>query len=221
MKTILVIDDDADLKIYLKTVLSPLYKVVFADNGQQGLVSATENKPDLIVMDLGLPDISGYELCNQIRAVKELEETPIVVLSAKTGANAHTMAYKLGADNYLEKPFEKDELLAMVESRLKKSNKKINQNYGDIEIDLRSFTVTKKGQKMDLTPKEFKILCYLLDHLDEVVSRERILNSVWEGVTVTDRVIDNHITSLRKKISDSSLKIESVYSEGYKITHLK
>jgi len=95
----------------------------------------------------------------------------------------------------------------------------IREQLGNLQIDFKSHNVAIDGERVDLTPKEFRILCFLVEHLNEVISRERILNVIWgAGIHVTDRVIDNHITALRKKLSKSDVKIESIYSEGYKIT---
>lgn len=216
MKSILVIEDSIDTQILIKKILSPVYQVTILDSADGAMEVIIKNKPDLLLLDLNLPGISGYEFCNQIRSRHEFNELPIIIISAKSDTNSHVMAYKLGADNFLDKPFEKDELLALVETKLKRTFQE-RHIFNNLQIDVSLHQVMVDDVKIDLTPKEFKILHLLLKHMGEVLSRERILNSVWGDAHVTDRVIDNHINALRKKLAGAEISIESVYSEGYRI----
>jgi len=218
LKSILAIDDDIEIRHLLQKHLSNNYQLLSTDNAEAGMSMAQEKRPDLIILDLELPGVSGYEFCNQFRNHPFLNDTPIIILSSKKGSSAHTMAYKLGADNYLEKPFDLGELLAMIEAIFKRSKTQTKKLIGNLEVDLTSHSVTISNKTIDLTPKEFKILNFLIAHEGEVVSRDRLLNIVWGEANVTDRVVDNHITSIRKKIFEGKIKIESIYAEGYKLT---
>jgi DNA-binding response OmpR family regulator len=217
LRTILIIEDSQDTQILLNTILSKKYRLYIESSGDAGLKAALQIKPELIILDIGLPEIDGLELCNRFRSLPDLETVPIIILSGRKGAEAHTQAYQQGADNYLEKPFSKDELLAIIESKLKLSGGNMRRTIGNVTVDLKLGSVYVEGEKLELTPKEFKILAVLWENIGQVTNRAKILKTVWENTHVSDRVIDNHVTSLRKKLNNSSIKIESIYSEGYKL----
>lgn len=217
-KKILAIDDSEDIRTLLKHILSDSYELVTEATGEYGLKSALIFKPDLIILDLGLPEMDGFELCNRFRSLPDLEEVPIIILSGQKGAEVHTKAYTLGADNFIEKPFDHDELQALIKSKLRLGGSTTRKNLGDVTIDLKKGSAYYKGDKIDLTPKEFKILAVLSLKLGQVTTREEIFKKVWEKTHVSDRVIDNHVTALRKKMMNTGVLIESVYAEGYKIS---
>lgn len=217
MRTILAIEDSEDTRNLLGSILGSRYKLFMEESAEDGLKTALRIKPELILLDLGLPEMDGYELCNRFRSLPDLESVPIIILSGQTGVEAHSKAYRLGADNYLEKPFAKEELLAIIESKLKYSNKSMRKTIGNLTMDLKNGWAYVGSEKLELTPKEFKILALMWESIDQVISREGILKHVWDKTHVSDRVIDNHITALRKKMKDSGLRIESIYGEGYKL----
>ncbi len=217
MRTILIIEDSEDQRNLLGSLLGSRYRLFMEGTAEEGLKRALIVKPELILLDLGLPEMDGYELCNRVRSIPDLESVPIVILSGQHGVEAHSKAYRLGADNYLEKPFEKEELLAIIESKLKYANKLMRKTIGNLTVDLKNGVSLINGEKLDLTPKEFKILAILWESVDQVVTREAILKYVWDKTHVSDRVIDNHVTALRKKIKEASVRIESIYAQGYKL----
>jgi len=216
LRTILAIDDCEDIRNLLYTILGRDYRLFLEPTAENGLSTAIKVKPELVILDLGLPEMDGYELCNRFRSIPDLENIPIIILSGELGSEAHIKAYKLGADNYLEKPFDKEELLALVQSKLKFSGV-MRKTIGNLTVDLKSGSSYLNSEKMDLTPKEFKILTLLWENIDSVIPRSDILSYVWEKTHVSDRVIDNHVTSLRKKLNGCTLRVESVYGEGYKL----
>ena len=216
MRTILAIDDCEDIRNLLYTILGRDYRLFLEPTAEDGLSTAIKVKPELVILDLGLPEMDGYELCNRFRSIPDLENIPIIILSGELGSEAHIKAYKLGADNYLEKPFDKEELLALVQSKLKFAGG-MRKTIGNLTVDLKSGSAYLNSEKMDLTPKEFKILTLLWENIDSVIPRSSILSYVWEKTHVSDRVIDNHVTSLRKKLNGCTLRVESVYGEGYKL----
>lgn len=217
-RRILAIDDNIDIRNLLRHVLSKDFDLVMEDSGDTGLNAAVNFKPDLIILDLGLPEMDGLELCERFRKLPDLEHTPIIILSGQTGAEIHAKAYSLGADNYLEKPFNAEELLALINSKFRKSIIVPKKSAGHLTLDFKKNVLLSHGEKVDLTPKEFKILSLLWEKVGEVVSREDILSYVWEGTHVSHRVIDNHITALRKKVGAHSIVVESIYGEGYQLT---
>ncbi len=217
-RRILAIDDNIDIRNLLRHVLSSEYDLVMEDSGESGLKAAVNFRPDLIILDLGLPEMDGFELCERFRKLPDLEHTPIIILSGQTGASVHAKAFTLGADNYLEKPFNSEELLALINSKFRKSIIVPKKSIGHLTLDLKRNVLISHGEKVDLTPKEFKILALLWEKLDNTVSREEILEQVWEGTHVSHRVIDNHITALRKKVTPHSVNVESIYGEGYQVS---
>lgn len=218
MKTILIVDDQADLRLLVTKVLSPSYKVISAVNGEEALSLAVSHQPDLILLDIGLPDISGFEVCSEIRSIKELESIPIIFLTAKRGVNAHVMGYRLGGDHYIEKPFDESELLAIIASKFKTSKSQDQLVFGDFAWNPSSHRITLKGVGLNLSPLELKILKLFIGHPGKIMSREFILNKFWNiSKEVSDRAVDNHLSTLRKKIKQSDCIIETVYSEGYRL----
>ena len=217
-KKVLAIDDSEDIRTLLTHILGNEYDLVTEATGEYGLKSALIFKPDLIILDLGLPEMDGFELCNRFRSLPDLEEVPIIILSGQKGSEVHTKAYNLGADNFIEKPFSHDELLALIRSKLRLGGSTTRKNLGEVMIDLKKGSAYYRGDKIDLTPKEFKILAVLSLKLGQVTTRDEIFKKVWEKTHVSDRVIDNHVTALRKKMINTGVLIESVYAEGYKIS---
>lgn len=215
MSSILIFEDSEETIELLKKHLKG-YQNSFAKTGEEGLSLFQKKSFDIIILDLSLPDMSGFEICNSI---KEKSDVPIIILSAKKGAEAHTMAYKLGADNYLEKPFNKAELLALVENKLKLP--KSSKEYGNFQIDTQRLVVTIGKKELPLTNKEFKTLSYLFEHFNTLVSRKDLLEHLWPDEEVKPRVVDNHITGLRKKLLKADVEIEGVYGKGYKLVPTK
>lgn len=217
MAKILIIDDDPDIREIVVECLTPKYQAITASSGKQALELLESEMPDLITLDLSLPDIEGLELCNQIKSQDRFSHIPVIVLSGRSSSSSHVLAYKLGADIFLDKPFEHEELISIVENRLKFTRKKSNF-CGDLLVDPDTQEVYKDNKSLDLTPKEFRIFSYLSQNPGTVISREQILDRVWNGMAVSDRTVDGHVVSLRRKIEGSKVKIESVYSMGYKLT---
>ena len=162
MQKVLVVEDTENIRILLDYILKTEYEVHLASCGEEGLTMAREHCPEIILLDLGLPDISGYDFCTQIKTYPELATIPIIVLSAKHGPNARALAYKLGADNYLEKPFERTELLALIENKLsqKKKNTQTVMAMGNLKIDQLSQNILINDEIIKTTPKEFKIISF-------------------------------------------------------------
>jgi two-component system alkaline phosphatase synthesis response regulator PhoP len=225
---ILVIDDEVHIVELLKFNLEiSNYNVDFAYDGLDRYIKAKNDKPDLILLDWMLPNITGIELLKKIRSDKELRQIPVIMLTAKNMENDKIEGLEQGADDYITKPFSVKELLARISSVLRRYNIQempMEENIlelGNIKLDLCKHEVYKKGEKIDLTLKEFELLKLLIENKGKVLSRNHLLDKVWGyeyyGET---RTVDVHIRYLRKKIEDDSNSekyIQTVRGVGYKI----
>lgn len=219
---ILVVEDNLIMKKLLDSILSRDFEVKSFGRGDEALHEVHSFLPDLIILDIMLPDQSGYEICSQIKSDDSLSHIPIVILSAKTGTAARSTGYNLGAINYIEKPFEVTELLSIVKSVLKnQSGISLSDilKYGDLELSISRQEVYFEGEVIAVTANEFKILSYLFKRPNEVISRDDFLNVLMAGEDhqTSDRAIDNHMSSIRKKLKGAKAKIKSIYGEGYKL----
>ena len=223
-KKILIIEDEPDLVKGLKLNLSDEgYEVNWAVNGVEGLRKAIDEAPDLIILDIMLPEMDGLEVCRKLR--QKNIDTPVIMLTAKGGEIDKVVGLEIGADDYMTKPFSIRELLARIKARLRHSEREMKAVpelylFGDIEIDFTRFIVRRKGRELDLTSLETDILKYFIIHRGEVVSRNDLLDKIWGYEKFpTTRTIDNHILKLRKKIEDDPSHprfIISVYGGGYR-----
>ncbi|WP_164848293.1 response regulator transcription factor [Halobacteriovorax sp. HLS] len=219
---ILIVDDSEDVRLLIRKTLENNFILEEAQTSDEVMTKAYDFKPDLIVLDIMLPDTSGYEICSQLKSKEEFKNTPIIFLSSKVGSNSRITGYKLGAIQYIEKPFEPNELKEVITAVLK-SVSSIDtseiQNFDDIVLNIPSQEVHVTGEKIHFTSSEFKIIHLLLKNKNRVLSREKILDHISPGnFSANDRMIDTYISALRRKIKPSHFSIQSVYGEGYKIT---
>ncbi len=229
---ILVIDDESDLVELLKYNLAKEgYNVEFAFNGFDGIKIAEVVKPDIIILDLMLPDINGYEVCKRIKQDSRLSGVPVIFLSAKQEEVDKILGFEAGAEDYIIKPFSVNELLARVRAILKRmpavkvNNNKQNKDasggymFKNISVNISKHSVTVKNTEIKLSPIEFKILIFLMTYAGDVFSREKLLDNVWGNNSfVEPRTVDVHIRRLRSNIEiDGSVKfIETIRGVGYK-----
>ena len=228
MRNILVIEDEPSVAIALRDSLeSEGYQVQTAKDGSEGLrlasVAAGDDGPELIILDLMLPKISGLEVCQRLRRAGV--ETPVIMLTARGAASDAAFGLKLGADDYIPKPFDVGELLARVEAVLRRAKRPQTGpeviSIGDVELDMRRLKATKQGKPLDLSPREFEILQFLIAHARETVTREQLLHHIWgEHASLYTRTIDAHITRLRHKLEADSANpqhIITVHRVGYRL----
>ena len=225
MKKILIIDDEIHIVELLKFNLENNgYKVDYSYDGFDGYLKTKEFQPDLILLDWMLPNISGIDLLKKIRSDETLEQSPVIMLTAKNMEEDKLEGLEDGADDYITKPFSVKEVLARITSVLRRykytSNEKIEVlKADDIQVNVNKHIVTKNGQEIELTLKEFQILKLLIENKGNVLTRTFLLDKIWGydyyGET---RTLDVHIRHLRKKIGDNDSKlIETVRGVGYKI----
>jgi len=218
---ILCVDDEPDILEILKYNLSNEgYNVSTAKDGVSAIKKANDTKPNLIIMDVMMPNMDGIEACEKLRNDIKFNDTIIMFLTARGEDYSHVAAYEAGADDYVTKPVKPKVLLSKVKGLLRRSNKKIEPENNEIElenikIDRESYKVYVSGQSLSLPRKEFELLYLLASKPDKVFKREKIMEKVWGGeVVVGDRTIDVHIRKLREKIGDKYFK--TVKGVGYK-----
>ena len=220
-KKILLIDDEHDiLEILSYNLEKEGYQVYTADNGNEGIEKAKEILPDLILLDVMMPEKDGIETCQDLRKIKELQKTLIVFLSARGEEFSQLAGYQAGANDYVVKVIKPKILISKINALLQLTNKVEDGaqvlEVGDLVIDKNNFRVTKNGQVFLLPKKEFDLLHLLASNTQKVFKREEILERVWgNDVIVGERTIDVHIRRLREKLGDDS--IQTLKGIGYKL----
>jgi DNA-binding response OmpR family regulator len=222
--TVLIIEDDPTMLRGLKDNFEfEGYRVHTATDGDAGLKRALTLQPDLIILDLMLPKANGYEICRFLR--DEKIDTPILMLTAKTRESDIVLGLKLGADDYVKKPFSIKELLARSEALLRRRTKKTGQifEFGDCRLDVEGRALTRAGAPVDLSPKEFELLHFLCTHAGQACSRDLIMSNVWGyDSAVTPRSIDRFVVALRNKIEPDPAHprfITTVREFGYRFVN--
>ncbi|MBN1622029.1 MAG: response regulator transcription factor [Endomicrobiales bacterium] len=221
---IVILEDEVDIADLVSIHLKKSgFKVELYDNSKSFFKSIAKKRPDLIILDIMLPDMDGYEVCKELKKNDAYSSIPIIMLTAKGEEIDKILGLELGADDYVTKPFSPKELVARVKAVLrrgvvKQNTKKVSIG-NDVQIDSDKFSVTVKGKKIDLTTTEFKILELFAINKGKVFTREQILDHLWgQEKAVIDRTIDVHIRHLREKMGDSVSKlIKNIRGVGYKL----
>jgi len=219
---ILIVEDDSTISKLLSVDLElEGYNVVTAADGVAGLEAAKTLKPDLILLDIGLPKMSGYDVCRSIR--RDGTDVPIILLTARGQEAEKVMGLDLGADDYIAKPYGSMELIARVRALLRRQKRHLDKvedvSFGDIRVNFSRMELTKAGKPVALTDKEMRMLELLVRYKGQVVRREQFLQEIWgyEELPST-RTIDNRVMALRKKLSPENPEayIVSIHGSGYK-----
>ena len=223
MAKILIVEDEPDMVLGLKDNFEfEGYEVLTASDGVTGLERARSHKPDVVILDIMLPRLSGLEVCKTLRS--EGFSAPIVMLTARGQEIDKVVGLELGADDYVTKPFSLRELLARVRAILRRTDgtkKRLSRyRFSDVELDFEAYRARKAGEALDLSPREFELLRYLIERKGETVTRDKLLEDVWgyESYPST-RTVDTHIAKLRAKIGDSGSEprwILTIHGMGYK-----
>ncbi|NJN42943.1 MAG: response regulator transcription factor [Flammeovirgaceae bacterium] len=217
---ILVVDDEEPILELLRYNLEKEgYQVATATNGLLAVEKAKDFLPDLILMDIMMPEMDGVEACSQIRKIPELKNTFIIFLTARSEEYSEVAAFEVGADDYITKPIKPRALTSRLQAILRRDLKKADEAgqlvFGDLVIDRTSYTITLSGKEMVLTKKEFELLFYLAQHPNIVFSRDELLQKIWGlDVYVLARTVDVHVRKIREKIGDPF--IVTVKGVGYK-----
>lgn len=228
---VLVVDDEPNIAEVVRLYLEHSnYEAIILPRGQEVLRTIINEKPNLVLLDIMLPDISGYELCEQIRRMEPpFHQTPIIFLTAKGESIDKLRGFNLGVDDYLVKPFDPNELIARIKAVLRRTIQvplELSQTQnasrkwleiGNIVIDLEQYRVTVGGKRIDLTPKEIELLYFLTSHPSRVFTREDLLGYVWNfDFTGGTRTVDAHVKNLRKKLGQHDMWcIQTLWGIGY------
>ncbi|MDQ1291089.1 MAG: two-component system, OmpR family, alkaline phosphatase synthesis response regulator PhoP [Nitrospirota bacterium] len=223
-KKVLIVEDEKDILQLVKLYLEKEgYRTVTASTGSEGLAQVRTEKPDLVVLDLMLPEIDGLEICKRLRSAPDTAMLPIIMLTAKAEESDTIIGLELGADDYVTKPFSPKTLVARVKALFRRLDRKPEDGptrfiYGTLILDLTRHEVTVKGKEVPLTAKEFGLLEHLLRHPGRVLTRDVLLNAVWGYEYYgTTRTVDVHIRRLKQKLPLLDDAILSVKSLGYKL----
>ena len=223
MNKILIVEDEKDMVTGLKFNLEARdYTVIAAYDGETGYRMALDEKPDLVLLDLMLPKLNGYEVCKLLK--KEIPDLPIIMLTAKSQEAEIVTGLELGADDYITKPFSVLELIARIRAlsrRVKRGTGKGEvHRFGNLEVNFKKYYARKKGKPIRLLPREYELLRVFIERQGEIISREELLKKIWGYDSFPDtRTVDAHITKLRRKIEDRPEEpklIVTVHGIGYK-----
>lgn len=222
MAKVLLIEDDIQIQELIRVNLEKEgFTIITAFDGEQGLAFASREKPDLIILDLSLPGLDGYDVCKILRAQIDTSAIPIIMLSARDDVADKIIGLELGADDYMTKPFSQRELYARIKARLREGQRKVELpdgplRWGDLEIVQESYIATVADKPLNLTVKEFDLLVLFVTNPYQVFSREYLIQKVWGHVSSTDsRTLDVHISHLRNKLKALGSVLESVRGVGY------
>ncbi len=221
MQTVLIVEDDPSMLTGLKDNFAYKgYKVLTATDGEKGLNAALNAKPDLIILDLMLPKINGYEICRLIR--QEGLDMPIIMLTAKGEESDVVLGLNIGADDYVTKPFSINELLARSAAFLRRTRKEVADvvEFGGLRLDFAARRLLRGDEEIELSPKEFGLLAYFVEKQGRALTRDDILNAVWGyDCIVTSRSVDRFVTTLRNKIEPDPAHpvfIQTIRQVGYR-----
>ncbi len=222
---ILIIDDETAIRDMVTFALErQAFEVQSAEDCHSALISLAEIRPDLILLDWMLPDMSGVDLARRLRKEDNYREIPIIMLTARGEDEDKIRGLESGADDYMTKPFSPGELIARIKAVLRRTGPVHGDELlkeGGLEIDLQSHRVTANGEPVELGPTEFRLLQFFMSHTERVYSRSQVLDQVWgNNVYIGDRTVDVHIRRLRKALEPSGLErhIQTVRGSGYRFS---
>lgn len=228
-KRILIVDDDENIAELISLYLvKECFDTEIAEDGEQALIKFKEYQPHLVMLDIMLPGMDGYDVCREIRKTSNV---PIIMLSAKGEVFDKVLGLRIGADDYMVKPFDSNELVARVQAILRRtvqaeetpagatsSKKEDTVRYEDLEVSLSGYTVIYKGQQIEMPPKELELLYFLASQPNQVFTREQLLDKIWGYDYIGDtRTVDVHVKRIREKIKDGkNWSVTTVWGIGYK-----
>jgi DNA-binding response OmpR family regulator len=223
-KKILIVEDEPGIMLGIKDEFeSEGYEVYTAENGEEGLAKAKQHRPDLIILDVMMPILDGYEVCKRLRM--QGDNTPIIMLTVKDKEIDKILGLELGADDYVTKPFSLRELLARAKAIFRRTEERVQDitaySFGEISLDFKKYEAKKGERDLELTPLEFQMLRLFIKKKEQVLSRDDFLDGIWgeDNLSVSFRTVDSHIANLRKKIEDDPSQpkhILSIRGVGYK-----
>lgn len=217
---VLVIDDNESVRKLIYSALSKDHQVKLAHDAEEAIGVLESFFPDLILLDVMLPGMSGPEMCAYLKNQERFKEIPIIMISARTGAASRSMGYNLGVNNYLEKPFDIGELKALVNLNLKRQQKKSMAplHFGRLQVDWEGQRILLEKTPLPLTLSEYRLLLKMMKASQKIYSRQELLEAISsDSEDLGERAVDNHVSSIRKKIKDSQVAIKTIYGVGYQL----
>lgn len=220
-KQILIVDDDKDLAFIIGEMLENYgYKVSLAENSAEAFDLLSENKYHLVLLDINLPEITGFEICRELRRVSSV---PVIFASARTSETDRIVGFDIGGDDYLPKPYSMKELLSRVNALIRRAYGFSEEEkiivFGDIKVNITSRTVTKKGSPVSLSLREFDLLAFMCEHKNTAIPKDKLISEVWGAFSLVDAsTLTVHIRWLREKLEDDPAKpkfIKTVFKVGY------
>jgi two-component system, OmpR family, alkaline phosphatase synthesis response regulator PhoP len=217
-RKILLVDGDVEIQRLVKEVLSE-YKIIISSDGLDGLTKARSESPELVLLELMLPKVNGFDICGLLRRNEATRHIPVIGITASWDFKVHLEAFREGADDVLQKPIRAEDLLARVNSKFLRvdESKKVATilKAADLELHIDRLEYRVRGELVTLSVLEFNLLRFFVENINYVLSRQRILQAVWPEGGVTVRTVDTHMTSLRKKVGNSGVEFLTLYGAGY------
>ena len=219
MRKVLIIDDDQDSLSTVGEMLRSEFQPLMANSGREGIICAVREQPDLILLDINMPEMDGFEVCKRLREQPGTRQIPIIMLTTASGLDSRVKGLDLGADDYVSKPFQIRELVARINARLRRQEidkkEEANVQLGNLRLEPKTCEVWVDEVAVHLTRIEFELLRYFLEHPNQVVDRNTLLGDLWPDAVVTNRTVDTHMANLRKKIKGFTASLETIYGAGY------
>jgi DNA-binding response OmpR family regulator len=229
--SVLIIEDEEGIRDGLEQILTPHFEVKTATNGIEGLKKSFKESPNLILLDLKMPEMDGFQVCKAIREDHDFDLVPIIILTAFNNVADRTKLFEMGADDYITKPFDPAELVARIQRALARVSPDVilqktaatvpnSIRIGELVLDNQSQKVVVGKKTLPLSAIEFKLLYVLALNFDQIVEREKIVDYVWEKQNVSARLIDPHILAIREKLKGHHFSIQAIYGKGYILKNL-
>jgi DNA-binding response OmpR family regulator len=219
MKKVLIVDDDQDIVALISDMLGGYFRALQATSGREGIQLAVREQPDLVILDVNMPEMDGFEVCRRLREQPGTRHIPIIMLTTAASLDSRVKGLDIGADDYITKPFQGRELIARIKARLRRHEAQqqleSNLEVGNLRLEPKSFQVWIDKREVRLTQIEFELLRYFLERPNQVIDRNTLLGDLWPDAVVTNRTVDTHIANLRKKIKGFVYPLETVYGAGY------
>jgi len=221
MKKLLIIDDDKTLGSAIQSAFRSDFQVFIENTGTTGVATASREVPDLILLDLHLPDLKGFDVCKRLREQPKTLSIPIIFLTGDASPEASVSGFELGADDFVVKPFHARALRARIDARLRSTpvspDNGVPTQVGNLELDPASRAVKVAGKPIILTTFEYEMLIFFLTRTGELVLRKTLLSHLWPDSVVSERTVDTHIAHLRKKLSEFDHRLKTVHRAGYQL----
>ena len=219
MKKVLIVDDDPENRAVVSEMIGGTFQTLTASGGKDGVRMAASEIPDLVLLDINMPDMNGFEVCRKLREAQVTRHIPVIILSTLSDMDSRVEGLNLGADDYITKPFHGRDLIARIQARLRRIELDLREEqpitFGNLSIDPKTMEATLDGKALKLTRVEFQIVRYFFEQPEKLIDRNVLLGDLWPDAVVTLRTVDTHIGNLRKKLRGFTGRIKTVYGSGY------